>query len=379
MNTETPTGFVQRVLNHLLEPWSSWDNFAFAITAGARTFTDFTSEFGWPHLLSTLVLTGILFLLGRKNGTVGERSFFEFVCPREIYRHPSAILDYKFAAISASTDLLIYAPVITGISLLVYKMTVYLFSGPWSLKEPFTNHPVATAIALLSQLMILSDLVYFISHYLMHKIPLLWTFHQVHHSAEVLTPISVARVHPVEHLFQAVVRALWGGIGAGLYTSASDLQITIGTLFGINVVSFLFLSFAYNLRHSHIWFSYGPVLSWLLVSPAQHQIHHSRDPKHHDKNFGLVFSFWDALFGSLYIPRTRETLTYGLAGVPSGKFSTVLQLYFSPFVEATHMLLEAPYSSFMKNNWTQGRVKISRRLEIRVRLRRLDDRTQVRR
>ena len=322
---------------------------------------------------------GFFFSLAARTARSASRSFFEFVCPREIYRHPSAILDYKFAAISASTDLLIYAPVITGISLLVYKMTVYLFSGPWSLKEPFTNHPVATAIALLSQLMILSDLVYFISHYLMHKIPLLWTFHQVHHSAEVLTPISVARVHPVEHLFQAVVRALWGGIGAGLYTSASDLQITIGTLFGINVVSFLFLSFAYNLRHSHIWFSYGPVLSWLLVSPAQHQIHHSRDPKHHDKNFGLVFSFWDALFGSLYIPRTRETLTYGLAGVPSGKFSTVLQLYFSPFVEATHMLLEAPYSSFMKNNWTQGRVKISRRLEIRVRLRRLDDRTQVRR
>ena len=171
MNTETTTGFAQRALNHIIEPWSSWENFAFAITAGVRTFTDFTSEFGWPHLLSTLVLTGMFFLLGRKNGTVGSRSFFEFVCPREIYRHPSAILDYKFATISASTDLLIHAPVITGISLLVYKMTVYLFSGPWSLKEPFTNHPVATAIALLSQLMILSDLVYFISHYLMHKIP----------------------------------------------------------------------------------------------------------------------------------------------------------------------------------------------------------------
>jgi len=377
MNTETSTGFLQRALNHILEPWSSWDNFAFAITAGARTFTDFTSEFGWPHLLSTLVLTGILFLLGRRNGTLDGRSFFEFVCPREIYRHPSAILDYKFASISASIDLLIYAPIITGISLLVYKTTVYLFSGPWSLKEAFDNHPVATAIALLSQLMIISDLVYFISHYLMHKIPLLWTFHQVHHSAEVLTPISVARVHPMERLFEGVVRAFLGGVGAGLYTSASNLQISIGTLFGINMVLFLFLSFAYNLRHSHIWLSYGPVLSWLLISPAQHQIHHSRDPKHHDKNFGLVFAFWDALFGSLYIPRTREALTYGLTGVPSGKFSTVIQLYFSPFVEATHMFLEAPYNNFMKSNRIHERIKLSRRLRMRMRLPRLDNHTHA--
>ncbi|MGH7256821.1 MAG: sterol desaturase family protein [Nitrospiraceae bacterium] len=376
MNADTLTEFAKRVLNHLLEPWSSWENFSFAISAGARTFRDFTSEFGWPYLLSTLALMGVLFVLGRRNRTIDGGSFLNFACPRNIYRHPSAILDYKFAAINSSTDLLLVAPLITGISLLVYNVTVHVFSGPWSLKDTFTSHHIATTVALLSQLLILGDFVYFISHYLMHKVPFLWTFHQVHHSAEVLTPISVARVHPVERLFQAIVRALCGGVGTGLYTSASDVHVSIGTLFGVNIVLFFFLSFAYNLRHSHIWLSYGPVLSWVLVSPAQHQIHHSREPKHLDKNFGLVFSFWDAAFGSLYIPQTRESLKYGLAGVPQGKFATVQQLYFTPLVEASHILLHAPYRYFVK---AQDKIKTSRILELRARLRWLGNRTQAQR
>ncbi len=342
------TEFSQRVLNHLLEPWSSWDNFLFAISAGARTFDDFTSEFGWPHLLSTLALMGVLFVLGRRHRTIAASSFLNFACPRNIYWHPSAILDYKFAAINSSTDLLLVAPLITGVSLLVYNVTVHVFPGPSTLRAAFSSYPIATTVVLLSHLLILGDFVYFVAHYLMHKVPLLWTFHQVHHSAEVLTPVSVARVHPVERLFQAVVRAICGGVGAGLYTSTSDVPISIGTLFGVNIVLFCFLSFAYNLRHSHIWLSYGPVLSWIFVSPAQHQIHHSRDPKHLDKNFGLIFSFWDAALGSLYIPPSREYLTYGLAGVHEGKFATVRQLYVTPFVEASRMLLRSPYRYLVK-------------------------------
>ena len=110
------------------------------------------------------------------------------------------------------------------------------------------------------------------------------------------------------------------------------------------------------------WLSYGPVLSWVLVSPAQHQIHHSRDPKHLDKNFGLVFSFWDAALGSLYIPPSRENLTYGLAGVPPGKFATVRQLYVTPFVEASRMLLRSPYRYLVK---AQDQIKTSRILHLR--------------
>ena len=88
------------------------------------------------------------------------------------------------------------------------------------------------------------------------------------------------------------------------------------------------------MRHSHIWLSYGPIVSKILISPAQHQIHHSSLPQHIDKNFGLVFSFWDGLFKSLYIPKSREKLEFGLTENEHTNFRTVSSLFFHPFALA---------------------------------------------
>ena len=57
----------------------------------------------------------------------------------------------------------------------------------------------------------------------------------------------------------------------------------------------------------------------MLISPAQHQVHHSVDPRHHDRNYGEVLALWDWLFGTLYISRAGETIRFGLgdsAGQP---------------------------------------------------------------
>nr|WP_305907128.1 creatininase family protein [Methylomarinum sp. Ch1-1]MDP4519854.1 creatininase family protein [Methylomarinum sp. Ch1-1] len=97
------------------------------------------------------------------------------------------------------------------------------------------------------------------------------------------------------------------------------------------MVLILFYLFGYNLRHSHIWLSYGPFFSKLLISPAQHQIHHSANPTHFDKNFGFIFAIWDALFRSLYIPKQREILLFGLGGHENKQFSSFWSLYLMPF------------------------------------------------
>jgi sterol desaturase/sphingolipid hydroxylase (fatty acid hydroxylase superfamily) len=68
------------------------------------------------------------------------------------------------------------------------------------------------------------------------------------------------------------------------------------------------------LHHSHVWLSYGPVVERIIISPAQHQIHHSQDPAHHDRNFGNSLALWDWMFGTLYVIRGPEDLTFGLAG-----------------------------------------------------------------
>jgi creatinine amidohydrolase/Fe(II)-dependent formamide hydrolase-like protein len=74
------------------------------------------------------------------------------------------------------------------------------------------------------------------------------------------------------------------------------------------------------------------VLSRIFISPAQHQIHHSDAPQHFDKNMGFTFAIWDGLFGTLYVPKEKETLTFGLGPKENEKFSTFWSLYLMPFI-----------------------------------------------
>ena len=108
---------------------------------------------------------------------------------------------------------------------------------------------------------------------------------------------------------------------------------------GVNLGLFLYYLLGYNLRHSHIWLSYPRWLSWLLVSPAQHQIHHSSAPAHFNKNLGFVFSFWDRMANTLYVPAHRETLDFGIGGGEDEEYDGVTALYLLPFRKAANLLL----------------------------------------
>ena len=68
-----------------------------------------------------------------------------------------------------------------------------------------------------------------------------------------------------------------------------------------------------NLRHSHISISYGKIVEKILISPAQHQIHHSVEKKHHDKNFGVTFAIWDYFFNTLVYSQSNQKIKYGLS------------------------------------------------------------------
>jgi len=80
-----------------------------------------------------------------------------------------------------------------------------------------------------------------------------------------------------------------------------------------------------------VWLSFGPLLSKIFVSPAQHQIHHSVDPRHQGKNLGGVFAIWDWLAGTLYLPRERPELRFGLGDGEEAAYQSVARLYFVPF------------------------------------------------
>lgn len=95
-----------------------------------------------------------------------------------------------------------------------------------------------------------------------------------------------------------------------------------------------------HLRHSHVWFSYGPVFNRLFMSPAHHQIHHSVDPCHWKKNFGVKLSIWDGLFGTHYHPGHPEVRQVGLLDAAPRECETVRSLYVSSAAKSVRNLTQ---------------------------------------
>ena len=114
----------------------------------------------------------------------------------------------------------------------------------------------------------------------------------------------------------------------------------LATVLGANAILFVFHVAGSNLRHSHVWISYGALLEHLFISPAQHQIHHSVDRRHHDKNFGAVLAVWDWLGGTLNLASGERDLQFGVGGAEASPHA-LSTLYLTPFRDALDGLSRA--------------------------------------
>jgi sterol desaturase/sphingolipid hydroxylase (fatty acid hydroxylase superfamily) len=165
----------------------------------------------------------------------------------------------------------------------------------------------------------------------MHKVPFLWEFHKIHHSATTLNPITQYRLHPVElilnNLSYFVVSAILMGVGDYFYQGVINQAVYAE----VNIFAMLFLFWGSNLRHSHVKLRYFNFVERLVISPFQHQIHHSNNPAHFDKNLGAKFALWDWLFGTLIRSEKQKTLRFGLGSKESSHYDTFLKTLYQPF------------------------------------------------
>jgi len=194
-------------------------------------------------------------------------------------------------------------------------------------------------IAMALCLYLASDFGAYLSHVAFHRIDFLWEFHKVHHSAEVLTPLTDQRVHPVQQLVTRTVSGIMLGACLGAFDYLFAYEITAMTVAGINVFSIALTAISSNLNHSHVWISFGPILNRIFISPASHQIHHSADTKHYNKNYGSSFAIWDSLFGTFHLPGKIELLKFGLGDAEWDQFKSVSQIYFRPFRRSASILV----------------------------------------
>jgi sterol desaturase/sphingolipid hydroxylase (fatty acid hydroxylase superfamily) len=299
-------------------------------------------RFFWLYLLTSAVIAVGVYRRHYRGRAGVPGSVLAFLFPRAVYLHPSAILDYK---LMVANRILGPAAVLSSVllgSLSVSFVALATQSGLNTLTgrhAPPGDIDFFAGCALVVALTLVRDFSSYLNHALHHRWPLLWEFHKVHHSAEVMTPATVFRKHPVYNLFSDIVDALVVGPLQGLVLFSFGATPDPLLLFGGNAIFSTFHLLGSNLRHSHIWWSFGPALSRVLISPAQHQIHHSRAPQHWNRNFGEAFALWDWLFGTLYVPgRAPEPLEFGIAGAAGQEHPTLWAAYSVPFVNCARLL-----------------------------------------
>lgn len=299
------------------------------VDAGVRLIAP-VSPYGLLSYVGAFAML-VLMVIVKRRRLPGWRPFWKAAFPTRIFGHVSTSADIRLYIFNTLLLSSLYGVAIVGMDFWAGVAKAAL-TGGFGAHAPLSAPPwLVLTITTIVEIAML-DFGYWGGHYLMHRVPALWAFHKVHHSAEVMTPLTEWRQHPVEMILMPNAISLASGVTYGclafLFGDAEPLA-----LWRTNILLAIFFLTISHLRHSHVWLPFTGLLGRLLHSPAHHQIHHSTDPKHFDKNLGFALSIWDWLFGTLWIPREGERVVFGI-GAESDRFHSVSGSLLSPFLSA---------------------------------------------
>jgi len=263
------------------------------------------SSFWWPYIGAFVLWAAWAFKTTYQGKDI--RSFLRFCFPKEFYFHRSTATDVQVYLMNLFFQL--PSLVFPGVGAAVVATTI--LGLDWSKVESYPLGPWES-IPFLLVWVLTEELGYYAAHRMYHRVPFLWEFHKVHHSAEVLTPLTIFRKHPAFDATSGMFITLIRGVVLAALVATFNIEFSAVHILGLTVYKSTFRFFGQHLRHSHIWWAWDRRISHVFISPAQHQIHHSYLPEHLNKNFGEVFALWDWLFGSLYVAGEREDLAIGL-------------------------------------------------------------------
>ncbi|MGD8221456.1 sterol desaturase family protein [Pseudomonas thivervalensis] len=312
------------------------------ITQQFLSIFNLNGRFGILFLCASYGVAYGLFRFRKHRGLTVARSFWQFIGGSRVYLHRSALLDYRYYFVRAILKIALVLPIVHLVDPYILRSGDYsaFFSNLWGAR-PRQEEDLSLALLYGLGVFLVKDFVHYWAHRAFHS-RWLWAFHKVHHSAPVLVPATASRVHFVEKIVEKLSVTVCLGLFAGGFWYACGGEISRYTLFGVTYLVFIFNSLAANLRHTHVWLSFGPVLEHVLNSPAQHQIHHSDAPRHFNLNFGVNLSLWDWMFGTLYVTSARpEQLRFGTGEQDQQRYLTVYSLIVTPFVETACKCLPA--------------------------------------
>ena len=282
------------MLEALLAPWTA---------VGSRTW--------WGGLLVFVLVTFVVWLWKRPAWNL-----------RSALANPTHLLDVQLLLGRQALGLLLQG----GGAGLALRIGVGVVTLLQVLGRPELSTGWWTPLLYSVTLFVVWDFSRWVTHWALHRFDTLWAFHQIHHSAEVLTPLTFHRVHPFESVVYTLRGALSTGGVAGLFFWLHGESIDPLMLLGVPAAGLVLSVLFGNLRHSHVWVPFPPAVERWFLSPAQHQIHHALGREL--ENYGTWLAVWDRMAGSLSLSDAPPE-RYGVADRNHG--NDLLSAWFGPF------------------------------------------------
>ena len=166
---------------------------------------------------------------------------------------------------------------------------------------------------------LLMDLSFYYWHLLNHRVPLLWRFHNIHHTDPDLDVSTALRFHFGELAFSAafrMIQILLIGVSAWIYV-AYELFFQANTLF----------------QHSNVRLPIRleRILNQVLVTPRMHGIHHSQVQPETNSNYGVVLPWWDRFHRTLGLNVPQSAITVGVPAYSNPEDNSLRSAIWLPF------------------------------------------------
>ncbi|HEA29527.1 MAG TPA: sterol desaturase family protein [Leeuwenhoekiella sp.] len=156
--------------------------------------------------------------------------------------------------------------------------------------------------AQLAIMFVIADFIQWNVHRMLHRVPWLWKFHQVHHSVKEMGFAAQFRFHFMETIVYKSIQ----------YIPLAMIGFGIEQFFVVH----MFTVFVGHLNHANVNWNYGK-LGYFFNNPNMHIWHHAKElpPNHpYGMNYGLTLSIWDYLFGTAYVPHDGRDIEIGFHG-----------------------------------------------------------------
>ena len=214
------------------------------------------------------------------------------------------------ASLGALTAQLVETPVVRPLARFVERRRFGL------LKQLNLPRPLEIIAAVL-----LMDYTLYLWHVLTHRVPLLWRFHAVHHVDLDLDASTALRFH-------------FGELAVSVPYRAAQIA-----LLGVDAEALsywqMFLSLSVLFHHSNVRLprEFESALSWFLVTPRMHGIHHSNEPEEANTNWSSGLALWDRIHRTFRLDKPQEEICIGVKGIDAEERVRLPEILAQPFRE----------------------------------------------